>query len=74
LPCSALDPIATQTIAELIIELMKNFTINIVTHSISRRRASRTSPPSSTGKLIEYDKTRTIHRPRNKQRRHTPAS
>ena len=40
-PCSALDPIATAVIEELIDELAKNFTIVIVTHSM--QQAARVS-------------------------------
>ena len=35
-PCSALDPIATAAIEELILELKKDFTVVIVTHSMSQ--------------------------------------
>ncbi len=38
-PCSALDPIATANIEELIDELRQNFTIIIVTHSMQQARA-----------------------------------
>ena len=40
-PCSALDPIATAKIEELIDELKNDYTIVIVTHNMQRRRASR---------------------------------
>ena len=35
-PCSALDPIATRKIEELMLELKKNFTIAIVTHNLQQ--------------------------------------
>ena len=47
-PCSALDPIATAKIEELIDDLRENFTIIIVTHSMQQAaRVSRSVPPSS---------------------------
>ena len=57
-PCSALDPIATAKVEELIMELRKDFTIVIVTHSM--QQASRISDNTAffyLGKLIEYDLT-----------------
>ncbi len=60
-PCSALDPIATAKVEELIHELKKQFTIIIVTHSM--QQAARCSDKTAffyMGKLIEYDDTRTI--------------
>jgi phosphate transport system ATP-binding protein len=60
-PCSALDPIATAKIEELIHELKKDFTIVIVTHSM--QQAARCSDRTAffyLGKLIECDDTRTI--------------
>jgi phosphate transport system ATP-binding protein len=57
-PCSALDPIATAKIEELIMELKKQFTVVIVTHSM--QQASRCSDRTAffyLGKLIEYDTT-----------------
>ena len=50
-PCSALDPIATAKIEELIDELRENYCIVIVTHRCSRRRASRSAPPFSTSAI-----------------------
>ena len=48
-PCSALDPIATAKIEELISELRENYTIIIVTHSMQQAaRVSQAAPPSST--------------------------
>ena len=60
-PCSALDPIATAKVEELIHELKKQFTIIIVTHSM--QQAARCSDKTAffyMGKLIEYAATRTI--------------
>lgn len=60
-PCSALDPIATAKIEELIIELKKNYTILIVTHNM--QQAARVSDYTAylyLGKLIEYDETTKI--------------
>jgi phosphate transport system ATP-binding protein len=57
-PCSALDPIATVKIEELIHELKKNFSIIIVTHNM--QQAGRCSDRSAffyLGKLIEYGPT-----------------
>jgi phosphate transport system ATP-binding protein len=68
-PCSALDPIATGKIEDLIIELKKNYTIVIVTHNM--QQASRVSDYTAfmyLGKLIEYDLTEKIFlTPSNKQ-------
>jgi len=68
-PCSALDPIATQKIEELIFELKATYTIIIVTHSM--QQAARVSDMTAffyMGRLIETDKTETLFtRPRNKQ-------
>jgi len=44
-PASALDPIATAIIEELIDELRKNYTIAIVTHSMQQRQEFRNGPP-----------------------------
>lgn len=60
-PCSALDPIATAKVEELITELASEFTIVIVTHSMSQ--ASRVSNNTAffyLGELIEYDRTEKI--------------
>ena len=46
-PCSALDPIATLKIEELMRELARDYTIVIVTHNMQQAPASRTTPPSS---------------------------
>ncbi|HMP74618.1 MAG TPA: phosphate ABC transporter ATP-binding protein PstB [Kiritimatiellia bacterium] len=60
-PCSALDPIATGKIEDLIHELKKEFTIIIVTHNM--QQAARVSDRTAflyMGKLIEYDLTEKI--------------
>ncbi len=60
-PCSALDPIATGKIEELILELKKQYTVVIVTHNM--QQAGRCSDRTAffyLGKLIEYDTTLTI--------------
>jgi phosphate transport system ATP-binding protein len=60
-PCSALDPIATAKVEELIHVLKKDFTIVIVTHNM--QQAARCSDRTAffyLGKLIEYAETRTI--------------
>ncbi|RJP90113.1 MAG: phosphate ABC transporter ATP-binding protein [Desulfobacteraceae bacterium] len=60
-PASALDPIATQKIEDLIHELKKNFTIIIVTHSM--QQAARVSDITAffyMGKLIETGDTETV--------------
>ena len=60
-PASALDPLATQKIEHLIVELKKNYTIAIVTHNM--QQAARVSDRTSffwLGKLIETNLTRTV--------------
>ena len=60
-PASALDPIATQKIEELVYELKDNYTIVIVTHNM--QQAARVSDRTAffmLGKLVEYDATKTI--------------
>ena len=68
-PCSALDPIATAKIEELIQQLREQFTVVIVTHNM--QQASRCSDRTAffyMGKLIEYDATRKIFtNPANQQ-------
>ena len=57
-PCSALDPIATAKIEELIDELSKNYTIVIVTHSMQQAaRVSNQTAFFHMGSLIEVGKT-----------------
>lgn len=60
-PCSALDPVATAKVEELIHDLKRDFTIVIVTHNM--QQAARCSDKTAffyLGKLIEYNDTRTI--------------
>ncbi|MEO8254261.1 MAG: phosphate ABC transporter ATP-binding protein PstB [Flavobacterium sp.] len=60
-PTSALDPISTAKIEDLIHELKKQYTIVIVTHNMQQAaRVSDTTAFFYMGKLIEYDKTKTI--------------
>jgi phosphate transport system ATP-binding protein len=68
-PASALDPIATAKIEELIYELKKDFTIVIVTHNMQQAaRVSNTTAFFYMGKLIEFDETKTIFTsPKQKQ-------
>ena len=57
-PCSALDPIATAVIEELIDELAKNYTIVIVTHSMQQAaRVSKQTAFFHMGSLIEVGRT-----------------
>ncbi|MGH7901250.1 MAG: phosphate ABC transporter ATP-binding protein PstB [Thermodesulfobacteriota bacterium] len=68
-PCSALDPIATGKIEDLITELKRNYTIVIVTHNM--QQAARVSDYTAfmyLGRIIEYDNTEKIFlNPSNKQ-------
>jgi phosphate transport system ATP-binding protein len=68
-PASALDPISTAKIEELVYELKKNYTIIIVTHNM--QQAARVSDYTAflyMGELIEYDVTKKIFTmPSNKQ-------
>jgi len=71
-PCSALDPIATLKIEELMRELSRQYTIVIVTHNM--QQAARVSDFTAmmmidddrAGQIVEFDETRTIFtRPKN---------
>ena len=66
-PCSALDPIATQKIEEVMRELKKRYTIVIVTHNM--QQAARISDRTGffwLGELIEYRPTeRVFTRPKH---------
>lgn len=68
-PCSALDPIATSKIEELIQKLKETYTLVIVTHNTAQ--AARVSDYTAflyLGDLIEYDQTSTMFTvPKNKQ-------
>jgi phosphate transport system ATP-binding protein len=78
-PCSALDPIATARIEDLMLQLREDFTIIIVTHNMQQaaRVADRTAfftaladegTGNRTGLLVEYDLTANIFRaPRDKR-------
>ncbi len=60
-PCSALDPISTARIEELLLELKANYTIAIVTHNM--QQAARTADLTAfmyAGELIEFGETRQI--------------
>ena len=60
-PCSALDPISTAKIEELIDELKDDYTIVIVTHNM--QQAARVSDYTAfmyLGELVEFDKTSTL--------------
>ena len=60
-PCSALDPIATARIEELIDELRENYTIVIVTHSMQQAaRVSQRTAYFHLGRLIEVGETNRI--------------
>ena len=67
-PCSALDPIATARIEELIDELRENYTIAIVTHSMQQAaRVSQRTAYFHLGDLIEVGETNQIFtNPRHK--------
>lgn len=68
-PCSALDPISTMKIEELVTELKSRYTIVMVTHNM--QQAARVSDYTGfflSGDLVEYDKTDTIFtRPQDKR-------
>jgi phosphate transport system ATP-binding protein len=68
-PCSALDPISTARIEDLIHELKNEYTIVIVTHNM--QQAARVSDYTAymyLGELMEFDNTNTIFtRPRRKE-------
>ena len=73
-PCSALDPVATLKIEELMQELKKVYTIVIVTHNM--QQAARVSDytammmmrPDRAGEMIEFDETQTIFtKPKDKR-------
>jgi phosphate transport system ATP-binding protein len=74
-PCSALDPIATGKIEDLMKELKKKYTIVIVTHNLQQAKRVAdmtgfmyvdTKEGTRTGYLVEFDKTENIfHNPKN---------
>lgn len=66
-PCSAIDPISTQKIEDLMAELKKNYTMVIVTHNM--QQAARVSDYTAfmlvqeqgePGRIIEFDDTNTM--------------
>ncbi|PSQ03106.1 phosphate ABC transporter ATP-binding protein [Halobacteriales archaeon QS_5_68_33] len=61
-PASALDPIATSKIEDLIEELAEDYTVVIVTHNMQQaaRISDRTAVFLTGGELVEYDDTQTI--------------
>ncbi len=60
-PCSALDPIATAVVEELIDNLRKNYTIIIVTHSMQQAaRISQRTAYFHLGNLVEFGDTKAI--------------
>lgn len=60
-PCSALDPIATAQIEELIYELRENFCVIIVTHSMQQAaRVSENTAFFHLGNLVEFGETKKI--------------
>ena len=68
-PCSALDPISTGKIEELIFQLKERYTIVIVTHNMQQAaRVAEFTGFFLLGKLIEFDKTEKIFtKPSNKK-------
>jgi phosphate transport system ATP-binding protein len=60
-PCSALDPIATQKIEDLMRQLKENYTVVLVTHNLQQAaRVSEMTAFMYLGKMIEFDATRDI--------------
>ena len=60
-PCSALDPIATEQVENLMTELRERFAVVIVTHSMQQAaRVSQKTAYFHLGELVEYDDTATI--------------
>jgi phosphate transport system ATP-binding protein len=68
-PCSALDPIATAKIEELIQQLRLQYTVVIVTHNMQQAaRVAEFTGFFLLGKLIEFDRTAVIFkRPKKKE-------
>ena len=68
-PCSALDPIATAVVEELIDELVENYTIVIVTHSMQQAaRVSQQTAFFHMGNLVEVGPTEKIFSPPEQKR------
>jgi phosphate transport system ATP-binding protein len=66
-PCSALDPISTGKIEELMLQLREDYSIVIVTHNMQQaaRVSDRTAfftvdPEDRVGRLVEFDDTETV--------------
>ena len=60
-PCSALDPIATAKVEELIDELKAHYTIVIVTHNMQQAaRVSQHTAFFHLGEIVEFDETESI--------------
>ncbi len=60
-PCSALDPISTKKVEELILELKKDYTIVIVTHNMQQaQRVADKTCFMYLGEVIEFDQTENI--------------
>jgi phosphate transport system ATP-binding protein len=65
-PCSALDPISTLRIEELMLELKKQYTIVIVTHNmqqaarVSDKTAFMLAGEERIGELVEYTETKQL--------------
>ena len=68
-PCSALDPVSTAHIEDLMFELKKDYTLVIVTHNMQQAsRASRYTAFFESGHLIEFGETQNIFtRPKEKR-------
>lgn len=68
-PCSALDPIATAKVEELMLELRQNYTIVIVTHSMAQaQRVSQKTAFFHIGYMVEYGDTTEIFESPNDKR------
>jgi phosphate transport system ATP-binding protein len=68
-PCSALDPISTAKIEELIDELKEDYTITIVTHNMQQAaRVSEYTAFMYLGELVEFDETNKIFTSPNDRR------
>jgi phosphate transport system ATP-binding protein len=67
-PCSALDPVSTSKIEDLIFDLKKRYTVIIVTHNMQQAaRVGEYTAFMYLGKLIEFDRTKTLfENPREK--------
>lgn len=71
-PCSALDPISTKKIEDLILKLKEEFTIVIVTHNMQQaQRISNKVAFMYLGELIEFDSCDAIFKhPKNELTQH----